>query len=437
MAAQEKKKTNRGRGADALMSIELAGFPGGGEGFELVARFCYDSGRLPPLRPSDLPLIHCAAAFLEMTEEVRAGNLLAQAEAYVDDELCYWTWADLLAAVKSCEAPFASGLLDKLLSALFSRIAVGAETPTRSSPSTCSSPDTAAGRPSSAARTPESMKPSCLVGGREWWFDDVASLSPPTVEMAMRAVGCYGAENKNLTLTRFLLHYLRRAATLRKAADQDCFASLADTAVHGVALAGGVTAFSCRGLFSALRVTSAAGMSRECRRKLERLVGQMLDQATLDDILVSGDGGGVYDVSLVMRLVRVFVSSVKEEKEAGSPSPVSSSSRERMKKVGRLVDKYLAEISPDHGLGLSRFLAVAESLPDSARDCYDGVYRALDIYLEVINTSFCSITYSEHLIQKKDSKEMIGDMRLLGGKGQQTEYRAPTFSPGSVNILCL
>jgi hypothetical protein len=34
---------------------------------------------------------------------------------------------------------------------------------------------------------------------------------------------------------------------------------------------------------------------------------------------------------------------------------------------------------------VSKFLAVAESLPDSARDCYDGVYRALDIYLEVNN----------------------------------------------------
>jgi hypothetical protein len=51
--------------------------------------------------------------------------------------------------------------------------------------------------------------------------------------------------------------------------------------------------------------------------------------------------------------------------------------------VGRLVDKYLGEISPDQGLKVSKFLAVAESLPDSARDCYDGVYGALDIYLEV------------------------------------------------------
>ncbi|KAF7012251.1 hypothetical protein CFC21_026459 [Triticum aestivum] len=386
MAARERKgkmtRVRPGRGAaEALMSVELDGFPGGGEGFELVARFCYGDGRLPPLRPADVPLLHCAAAFLEMTEEVRAGNLLAQAEAFVDDGLCYGTWADVLAAVKSCEsfAADASGLQEKLLSALFSRIDAGAETPKSncSTSSTCSSSsqETVGGRPSSAAKTPESVKPSCLSGGREWWYDDVASLSPPTVEKAMKLLGCYGADNRNLTLTRFLLHYLRRAATLRKAGDSggNILAGLADTAVHGVALAGGGAAFSCRGLFGALRTVSAAGLGRECRRRLETLVGRMLDQATLDDLLVSGDGGGVYDVSLVMRLVRVFVSSVEED---GSPL-----STQRMRKAGRLVYKYLAEISPDQGLRVSRFLAVAESLPDSARDCYDGVYRALDIYL--------------------------------------------------------
>jgi hypothetical protein len=102
----------------------------------------------------------------------------------------------------------------------------------------------------------------------------------------------------------------------------------------------------------------------------------MLDQATLDDLLVSGADGGVYDVNLVMRLVRVFVSS---EDDAHARS-------QRMRKVGRLIDKYLGEISPDQGLKVSKFLAVAESLPGSARDCYDGVYRALDVYLEVNNS---------------------------------------------------
>lgn len=185
----------------------------------------------------------------------------------------------------------------------------------------------------------------------------------------MKTLGAFGAHNKNLILTRFLLHYLKTAALN---GGQEQYGDLADTAVHGVVLMGR-TAFSCRGLFWVLRVVSSLGISKECRHKLERLMGLMLDQATLDDLLVSGqEGGSVYDVSLVLRLVRVFVSA--EE---------SGMSFQRMKKVGRLIDKYLGEISPDQSLKVSKFLAIAESLPDSGRDCFDGVYRALDIYFEV------------------------------------------------------
>jgi hypothetical protein len=176
-------------------------------------------------------------------------------------------------------------------------------------------------------------------------------------------------------LTRFLLHYLRAATRRPSVLEREgaALACLVDTAVHGVALIEGTT-FSCRGLFWVLRIVSAVGLSRECCHKLERLMGLMLDQATLDDLLISSDdNSGLYDVNLVMRLVRVFVAF---EEEADAPS-------ERMRKVGRLVDKYLDEISQDQGLKVSKFLAVAESLPDSARDCYDGVYRVLDIYLEV------------------------------------------------------
>jgi hypothetical protein len=70
-------------------------------------------------------------------------------------------------------------------------------------------------------------------------------------------------------------------------------------------------------LFWVVRIVSAVGLSRECRDKLERLMGLMLDQGTLDDLIVSGVDGGVYDVNLVLRLVRVFVSS---EDDADAPS---------------------------------------------------------------------------------------------------------------------
>jgi hypothetical protein len=53
-------------------------------------------------------------------------------------------------------------------------------------------------------------------------------------------------------------------------------------------------------------------------------------------------------------------------------------------KVGELMDKYLVEIAADTHLRASRCLALAESLPDYARESDDGLYRAIDIYLEVL-----------------------------------------------------
>ncbi|KAL0446578.1 UNVERIFIED_CONTAM: BTB/POZ domain-containing protein [Sesamum latifolium] len=97
----------------------------------------------------------------------------------------------------------------------------------------------------------------------------------------------------------------------------------------------------------------------------------MLDQATLDDLLVSGGGNGeVYDVNLVVRLIRLFVHYNDKM------------SLHKMKKVGELIDMYLVEIGPDPNLKISKFVGVAQSLPDFARDSFDQVYRAIDIYLQ-------------------------------------------------------
>ncbi|XP_072993043.1 BTB/POZ domain-containing protein At3g19850 [Typha latifolia] len=382
MMKQERRRNHlKGSG------LKIMDFPGGPDGFELVSRFCYNNGRIL-ISPFNVCLLHFSAIFLGMTEEVSSCNLLSQTETFLEG-MFYWTWSDILIALKSCETfiPMAdsSGLLQKLLSSLLSKISANSEIPLiaaaaaatiplPSSSSCSSSPDTSGFRCSSSTKTPESTR-ACF--SKEWWFDDLTILAPTIIEKMMRLLGAYANDNKNLILTRFLLHYLK--ASVQKpgfsnglVAYKSEYGGLADTAVYGVVLMGR-TAFSCRGLFWVLRVVSGLGLglSRDCRHKLERLMGLMLDQATLDDLLVSGGDGGVYDVNLVLRLVRVFVSS----EEDGVTS-------QRMKKVGRLIDKYLGEISPDQSLKVSKFLGVAESLPDSARDCYDEVYRALDIYLE-------------------------------------------------------
>lgn len=371
MIERETKKDQ-----DHQTSIKINGFPGGPHAFELAARFCYSNGRIS-ITPSNVPVLHCAAIFLEMTEDFSPCNLLHQTEAFLDG-LFYWTWAEILDALKASASVFAaadsSGLLPKLISSLLAKIAANSDVGLSSSSSSSSpeTPSSTAFQFLSCARTPDSIKRASS-SWASWWFDELTVLSPKIIARIATAMRRAGLDSNTSTTAKFLLHYLKTAMRRRKrgslALGSD-YGSLADRAVDGVVSAGNA-GFSFRGLFWVSRVVTGVGCSKEKQSRLEALIGGMLDRATLDDLLVSGQDGGVYDINLVLRLIRVFVATGED-----------GMCMVKMKKVGRLIDDYMAEISPDPSLKVSKFLAIAESLPDSARNCYDGVYRAIDIYLE-------------------------------------------------------
>ncbi|XP_051149659.1 BTB/POZ domain-containing protein At3g19850-like [Andrographis paniculata] len=353
--------------------LEIGDFPGGPYGFELVSRFCYAGGRIP-ITVANVSLLYCSAVFLEMTEEASKVNLLHQTEVFLEG-IFYWTWDEILACLKNCEPFFSSaessGLIEKLLCSLLAKIAQKSDVNflSNSPCSSSSSPDTGrSSSPPSVRRKSSSRKALC------WWFQDLTILSPKTIEHFLKSMGAFLADNNNLVLTRFLLHYLKTALQSSGGSRGVEFAGLVDTAAHGV-VSIGKAAFSCRFLFWVLRIVSSFGVGRDRKAALEQLIGGMLDHATLDDLLVpssssSSNGGGVYDVSLVIRLIRLFVHHNDEMSLA------------KMKKVGRLIDMYLGEIAPDPNLKISKLVGVAESLPDCARDSFDHVYRAIDIYLE-------------------------------------------------------
>jgi hypothetical protein len=73
---------------------------------------------------------------------------------------------------------------------------------------------------------------------------------------------------------------------------------------------------------------------------------------------------------------------------------VGSPSQSAMMKVAKLVDNYLAEIAPDANLKLTKFITLAEILPEYARVVDDGLYRAIDIYLKVMPT----LCYGCHIL---------------------------------------
>ncbi|XP_057445216.1 BTB/POZ domain-containing protein At3g19850-like isoform X2 [Lotus japonicus] len=256
------------------MSIEINDFPGGPDGFELVLRFCYNNGKIL-ITTSNVLILHCCALYLEMTEKVFINNLLKQAETFLEG-INYWTWNETLVSLKSCELFYTylerCGFLESIICAISAKMAQNSDVNllTSSSSSPQSSPESNCAKRliSSTQLTPKMIKSS--FPSKAWWFDDFATLPPKIIEKFVKCNGAYLTDNKNLLLTRFLLHYLKTVTP----------------------------------------------------------------------------------------------------------------KREKLKKVGRLIDKYLTEISPDQNLKISTFLGAAESLPDSARDCFDGVYRAIDIYLE-------------------------------------------------------
>ena len=148
---------------------------------------------------------------------------------------------------------------------------------------------------------------------------------------------------------------------------------------------------SCSFLLRLLRMANLLKVAAALVTELEKRVGMQFEQATLADLLIPSYNTSetLYDVDLVQRLLEHFL--VQEQTESSSPSrqsfaeaPQRGTNPNAKMRVARLVDSYLTEVSRDRNLSLTKFQVLAEALPDSARTCDDGLYRAVDSYLKVI-----------------------------------------------------
>jgi hypothetical protein len=103
----------------------------------------------------------------------------------------------------------------------------------------------------------------------------------------------------------------------------------------------------------------------------------------------------MYDIDSILRIFSTFLnlddvddedsdfrdeSQMMYEYEFDSPGSPKQSS---ILKVSKLLDNFLAEVALDLNLLPSKFIALAELLPDHARVTSDGLYRAVDIFLKV------------------------------------------------------
>ncbi|KAE9591832.1 hypothetical protein Lal_00038926 [Lupinus albus] len=415
-----------------LNNILMGDIPGGPEAFELAAKFCY--GVAVDLTAGNISGLRCAAEYLEMTEDLEEGNLIFKTEAFLS-YVVLSSWRDSIVVLKSCEklSPWAENL--QIVRRCSESIAWKA----------CANPKgvkwSYTGRTAkiSSPKWNNNVKDSSPSRSNQqvpndWWFEDVSILR---IDHFVRVVTAIKVKGMRFELIgAAIMHYASKwlpgliSDTTIIQDDETSKCSIFNSSsssnsitIGGTSWKGGLDmivagtkdesssvqtkeqrmiieslisiippqkdSVSCSFLLRLLRMANMLKVSAALVTELEKRVGMQFEQATLSDLLIPSydKSETMYDVDLLQRLLEHFL--VQEQTESPSPSRQSffennmgGSNVNAKARVARLVDSYLTEVSRDRNLSMTKFQVLAEALPESARTCDDGLYRAIDSYLK-------------------------------------------------------
>ncbi|XP_061345421.1 BTB/POZ domain-containing protein At3g44820-like [Gastrolobium bilobum] len=393
--AQAYEESNNTHGKTLTMVLE--GFPGGPDTFLIAAKFCY--GFRVELTARNVVLVHCAAEYLEMTDEFGEGNLLSKSEIFFHKNILR-NWKDCILALQSSEPVLPRAeklhLVDKCLSALSMMVCTD--------PSLFGWPMMMYGRFQSPGGS--ILWNGINTGARirsaesDWWFEDISYLSVSLFEKLIKTMQARGIRPENLVGA--IMYYSRKhlpglgrwqggqGGKTRTVASFSLTPAAID---HGVLLESVEKLLPqkkgksfCRFLLGLLRVALILNVNQTCKDSLEKRIGMQLELATLDSLLIPAysDSDTLYNTDCIEHIVHHFVST-ESNLTAFSPSsldPQASPSSEPLRKVAKLIDSFIAEIACDVNLKPGKIRTLAEALPESSRLFHDGLYRALDIYFK-------------------------------------------------------
>lgn len=354
----------RGTTSRSRLKLIFHDFPGGAEAFELISNYCYNGGKLNITPSNSLPL-HFAAVFMEMNRNNRGEScLITQTKAEYLKGIHQWDWSDLLDCLKQCQKLLplmkSSYLLQELLECIVGRIYTSVLDSSSSEDSSCI-------QFSGDISTERSSNISSHQTSSISWFKDLEFLNIDLFEKVVETMIVQKMDN--IVISSFFFHY-QKSKFLGASPAQEKIKVL-ETLVNLLHLLNRFL-IPIKGLIHLLQCSLSLEINKSHVKKLENLIGSLLDQATLDDLLFASPRGKsyAYDVNLILRLQKQFL--VQE-----------FFLMHKLKKVAFLIDLYLAEVAPDPNLKPSKFLALATTLPDFARDSHDMIYEAMDVYLKV------------------------------------------------------
>lgn len=349
-----------------------------------------------------------------MTEDVEKGNLIYKVEVFLSSCILHG-WRDSVVTLQTTKAlPLLSeelGVTARCIEAVASKVSAHPEKAGRA--------HSRGGRDElSSINGSESHR-----GGRTkgWWGEDLAELGIDLYWRVMMAVKSSGKVPSSLvgdSLRVYASRWLPHLAMERESegegdgnGDGEVYAKTRLILESMVSLLPAEKeAVSCSFLLKLLKAANIIKASLSSRTELARRAGLQLEEASVKDLLLppssSSKNGTRHDVDSVTVMLEEFLSQGpspptsplrgerrRERRRSRSAQDVdlefqerrrsSSASHSSKLKVAKLVDGYLQEIAKDPNLPMSKFISIAEAIPDFARLNHDDLYKAIDIYLKV------------------------------------------------------
>ncbi|XP_077223494.1 phototropic-responsive NPH3 family protein [Tasmannia lanceolata] len=374
--------------------INLQAVPGGSEAFELAAKFCY--GVNVEIALSNVAMLRCAAHYLDMTEDFAEKNLEIRTEIYIKETVIPHI-SNSITVLHRCETLLPVAEEINMISRLINGIASNA----------CKEQLTS-GLSKLEQNLP--MKPinTEIETPSDWWGKSLTVLNLDFFQRVLSAVKSKGL--KQDMISKILINYAHNSLQGLVVRDiQSVKGSFMDMELQKKqriiveAVVGLLPTQSRKSpvpmafLSGLLKTATMASASAACKADLERRIGLQLDQAILEDILIPANPHGnnhpLYDTDSILRIFSIFLNLDEDEDEGNQLRDESdmgydfdsprSPKQSLILKASKLLDSYLAEIALDSNLMPSKFIALAELLPDHARVVNDGLYRAVDIFLKV------------------------------------------------------
>lgn len=383
-----------------ITKINLQTVPGGAYAFELAAKYCY--GAKIEISLSNVAMLICAAHYLQMTEQFGDNNLQGQAEMFLK-EIVITNVKNSIIVLHQCETLLPTAEEINLVSRIITAIATNVYREQLTIG--LSKLESLTGKPSAVESEPT----------HDWWEKLTVILSLNFFQRVLLAMKSQGL--KQDTVSRILIIYAHNSLqelpinnvqmTKENSSNVENHEILKNVQKQIVNVEVMVSLLPNRSkkcpvplsfLSRLLKTATIVSAATICKEDLERRIGMQLDKAILEDILIPtcscNNNLQLYNTNSVFRIFTVFLKLNEEGNDRihfkeGDMTYEFDSTRSPMGtsilKVSRLMDSYLAEISQDPKMKPSKFIALAELLPDHARVINDGLYRAIDIFLKVCN----------------------------------------------------